>query len=193
MSEQTTLPRKQGQRGKDKAPRKKRIDSIQNVASDDNKRKIILHDISVMNLPRLEDINDYKQLSNRVTEYFTLCVNNAVSPTVAGLALALGVDRATLWNWLNGKTGRIKSQECFDLLKRTYDAINTQYEEMLTDGKIIPVSAFFLMKNNHGYRDQTDHVITARQEVTDTEETILERANLLTDGNYSVNHNLANS
>ena len=68
-----------------------------------------------------------------------------------------------------------------NLLKNIYAAINTQYEQLLTEGKIIPVSAFFLMQNNHGYKQQTDHVITAKQENQETEEDILNRANLLQD------------
>ena len=52
---------------------------------------------------------------------------------------------------------------------------------MLSTGKINPVAAIFLMKNNFGYKDQTDHVLTAKQEITETEESLIDRAGLLTD------------
>ena len=57
--------------------------------------------------------------------------------------------------------------------------INTQYEELLTQGKMIPVSAFFLLQNNHGYKQQTDHVITANQDNTLSLADISNRAGLL--------------
>ena len=52
----------------------------------------------------------------------------------------------------------------------------------MNNSKINPVAGIFLMKNNMGYKDQTDHVIEARQEQTETEDSILQRANLLTEG-----------
>ena len=113
--------------------------------------------------------------------FFNLCIQYNVSPTLAGYSFSLGVDRNTLYNWLNGKTERIKNKECFGLLKNAYDFINNSYEQLLTEGKIIPVSAFFLLQNNYGYKQQTDHVITAKQENEDNEQDIIDRANLLTD------------
>ena len=171
-----------GKRGKDKTPRKKRTDnSIQSVVPDDTKRKIICHDIMVRRLGRLPDMNDIISVDNRIDTYLTLCVNNAVSPTVAGLALSFGVDRKTLWEWLEGRSGTIKNDEVRNTLKAVYSQITSMYEEMLTEGKIIPVSAFFLMKNNMGYKDQTDHVVTARQDIPETEDSLTDRAGLLTD------------
>jgi hypothetical protein len=35
----------------------------------------------------------------------------------------------------------------------------------MADGKINPVAAIFLMKNNHGYKDQTDVVVTPNNPV----------------------------
>lgn len=57
--------------------------------------------------------------------------------------------------------------------------INTQYEELLTEGKMIPVGAFFLMQNNHGYRNQTDHVVVAQQAEEPNTDDIAARAGLL--------------
>ena len=102
-----------------------------------------------------------------------------VSPTVAGYSLSLGVDRHTLYNWLNNKTESIKNKECFHILKTTYDFINNSYEQLLTEGKIIPVSAFFLLQNNYGYKQQTDHVIIANTNDNVTEEDIANKAGLI--------------
>jgi len=182
MSESQKTIKTVGKRGKDKQPRKCRTDSsIQTVIPDDIKQKIIYHDIMVRRLGRLSDPNDIVEVDNRIEQYLTLCMQNMVSPTIAGLALSLGIDRMTLWNWINERNGTIKNPDVIYSLKTIYSAISAQYEELLTEGKIVPVSAIFLMKNNHGYKDQTDHVVTARQEQQETEELLLDRADLLAD------------
>ena len=182
MPENENPIRTVGKRGKDRTPRKKRTDSsIQTVISDDSKVKILRHDIMVRKLGRITDPNNLTEIENRIDQYLDLCINNCVSPTIAGLALALGIDRQTLWTWITGNRGTIKNPDVVYTLKNVYATIAAQYEEMLTEGKIIPVSAFFLMKNNHGYKDQTDHILTARTEQPETEDNLLNRAGLLTD------------
>jgi hypothetical protein len=44
-----------------------------------------------------------------------------------------------------------------------------------------PVSAFFLMKNNYGYRDTTDYIVTANQEQQVSLPDIANRAGLLSE------------
>ena len=51
----------------------------------------------------------------------------------------------------------------------------------MNTGNINPVSGIFLMKNNFGYRDQTEYTISTNQENNDTINNITERAGLLTD------------
>ena len=60
-----------------------------------------------------------------------------------------------------------------------YDFINNNYEQLLTEGKIIPVAGFFLLQNNYGYKQQTDHVITANQENNVTDDDIANKAGLI--------------
>lgn len=170
-----------GKRGKDKQPRKTRLDNTQFVVPADDRQRILAHDMEVMRLGKLKDRNDPIELLERVQLYYSICLKNSILPTVAGFALALGLDRSTLWDWISNRNGQIKSQEVTDILKNTYAQINTQYEELLTQGKMIPVSAFFLMQNNHGYKQQTDHVITANNEAPLSIDDISDKAGLLTD------------
>ncbi len=100
-------------------------------------------------------------------------------PTVAGLALALGIDRQTLWTWINNTQGAIKNPDVIYTLKEVYNLIASQYEGMLTQGKIIPVAGFFLMQNNFGYKNQTDHVVVAQPAEEPNTEDIAARAGLL--------------
>jgi hypothetical protein len=98
---------------------------------------------------------------------------------VASLALALGIDRRTLWTWMEEKVGTIKNRAVLDTLKRVYNLIASQYEGLLTQGKIIPVAGFFLMQNNFGYKNQTDHVVVAQPAEEPNTEDIAARAGLL--------------
>lgn len=167
---------------KDIKPRKRRQDSNQlAVIAEDDRIKILSHDIEVMKLGRLKDKNDPDEVHNRIMDYYAICAKNTIMPTVSGLALSLGIDRTTLWLWMDNRREDIKNKEVVDILKNAYAQINTQYEELLTQGKMIPVSAFFLMQNNHGYKQQTDHVITAKQEEPESVEDITNRAKLLSD------------
>lgn len=165
---------------KDSKPRKKRNDNGINTAiEDDTRKRIMIHDRQVMKLGKLKNYNDPVEVGKRIDTYLDLCISNVVAPTVAGLALSLGIDRRTLWTWLEGKVGVIKNPDVMDILKTVYSSISAQYEEMLTEGKIIPVSAIFLMKNNHGYKDQTDYVLSANQENPIGLQDITTRAGLL--------------
>ena len=133
----------------------------------------------LFHLPKINDYNDLQLIQDRTNYFFNLCVQHSISPTLAGYAFSLGVNRATLWNWLNHKTETIKNQQCFDIIKNAYDFINNNYEQLLTEGKIIPVAGFFLLQNNYGYKQQTDHVITANQENNVTDEDIANKAGLI--------------
>ena len=167
-----------GKRGKDKQPRKKRCDMISTALTDDERMNILKHNLQIAALPKINP-NNPDQLSDRVMQYFTICAENNLSPAVASFALSLGVDRRTLWTWMANDRGVIKNQQSLDIIKTAYSIINAQYEDMLNTSKINPISAIFLMKNNLGYKDQTDHILTARTEQPDTEDTVIDRAMLL--------------
>ncbi len=62
----------------------------------DNK-KYIDHSLRLAGLPQI-DIKSADELKQRATEYFTICAEDDMKPSVAGLAVAIGV-RKTLWEW----------------------------------------------------------------------------------------------
>lgn len=184
MSEtkKTTSTRKRGQRGKDIAPRKKRYDMSKVNAVPEDERKIIMqHNMNLFSLPKINP-NDPAALSERIRLYFNSCAETNLSPSVAGFSLSLGIDRRTLWTWMAGTVETVKNQESLVLLKNAYNFITAQYEDLMNNSKINPVAGIFLMKNNMGYKDQTDHVIEARQEQTATEDDLTARADLLGEG-----------
>ena len=160
---------------------KTRSDNIQSVVTDEVKQKILKFNMALYHLPKITDKDNYEQISNRTDLFFNLCIEHGITPTLAGYALSLGIDRRTLWMWLNNKTEYIKNSDVYHILKMAYDFINSSYENLLTEGKIIPVSGFFLLQNNYGYKQQTDHIITANTENQETIQDISNRANLMDD------------
>ena len=156
-----------------------RKDNIQSCVPDDVKQKILSFNMILYKLPKITDRNDPTQIQTRTDQYFSLCIEHAITPTVAGYAFSLGIDRRTLWTWIDNRTDVIKNREVLDIIKTAYDFINNGYENLLTEGKIIPVSAFFLLQNNYGYKQQTDHVITANTNDNVTDEDIANKAGLI--------------
>lgn len=140
--------------------------------------KYILHDMKLSALPAI-DVNDPEQMQQRINDYFRICSEDDIKPSVSSLGLAFGISRATMFNWLTGKTQTLSNKESFDTFKKAYDQINSYYEHMLNNGKINPVSGIFLLKNNYGYQDTTQHIIQANTEQALSLPDITTRAGLL--------------
>lgn len=164
----------------DKTERKKRTDNDFQTAKPGQNTRTTNYALTMANLP-LIDVNNPSQVESRINEYFNICASFDLKPSVAGLAIAFDADRTTLFNWLNRKTGTIQNMESFNLLKKAYKTINAMYETYLNDGSINPVSAFFIMKNNFGYRDTTDYIVTANQEQQISLPDIVQRSGLLSE------------
>lgn len=168
-----------GKRGKDKSIRKKRTDH--NIITEQGENtKYLTHDLKLFNLPEI-DLNNAEQVKQRINEYLSICAEDDIKPSVASLALCLKLSRFNLFDNLNGKSNVINNPECIHTIKAVYDLINSYYEHMMNNGKINPVAGIFLMKNNLGYKDVTDYMVTAKQEQIETEEKLIDRSNLLTD------------
>lgn len=142
-------------------------------------RKFISNGLQIMNLPAI-DTDDAQQVWNRIEEYFAISTANDVKPSVAGMALALGTERQTLWRWINGVESS-KSKAVRDTLKRGMAFLNMQMEDYMQNGKINPVSGIFLMKNNMGYQDKQEVVVTPNQVTESTESNLIEESDLLPD------------
>ena len=116
--------------------------------------------MAVMALPKI-DIQNPDELSTRLMDYFALCAEHDMKPAVAAMALAFGLDRRRLWEI---KTDQQKQpnipQECKDIIKMAYNSLEVLWEGYMTSGKINPVSGIFLGKNNFGYQDKQEYVVT---------------------------------
>lgn len=136
-------------------------DAALNVQPGDNS-KYILVSMQLMNLPDI-DLHDVEQVQERLSEYFRIHAEADMKPTVAGMGLALnGMDRRRLWEIRTDVPDRNQDLPTAtrDSIKKAYKFMETMWENYMQNGKINPVSGIFLGKNNFGYQDKTEYVVT---------------------------------
>ena len=144
---------------KDVVARKKRIREEQRIqAEPGDNAQYLSHSMAMWNWSK-PDMQSATDVENRVTDYFQLCVRNDMKPSIEGLAIAFGTDRKSLWRYANGVIKSVPQDVCHTL-KKAYTVINALMADYLQNGKINPVAAIFLMKNNMDYTDTTEVVVT---------------------------------
>ena len=145
-------------------PDRKEALSVQSEPGDN--RKYLEHSMVMWGWPDV-NMREPEQVKERIGQYFQLCANDDMKPSVAGMALAFGVDRTTLWKWANGVDSAYVPAESRNLIKKAYQVLNAQMENYMQNGKINPVAGIFLMKNNMGYVDKQEMVLTPNQQLGD--------------------------
>ena len=148
---------------KKKRPGKSEQMSVQTQPGDN--AKYLRHSLRIAQLDKV-DMNDNEAVAARVYEYFNICADEDMKPSVAGLALALDIDRRRLWEIREGKTG--KNPAVSDTLKKAMKLLDCQMVDYMQNGKINPVSGIFLMKNNFGYADKQEVTITPNNPLGDS-------------------------
>lgn len=133
----------------------------------DNSR-IVLTNMKFFDMPRV-DLKNPEAVRERLVEYFQIYGEADLKPTVAGMAMALGINRKTLWAVANdqptGGNGYKLNlpEETTHLVKKAYEMLEMSMENYANAGKINPVMAIFMMKNHFGYQDKTEYVLTPNQ------------------------------
>ena len=145
-----------------KKPRGKNIEELRTPDTEpgDNTKYLSLGR-ELFNLPTI-NLKDPEQVAKRLNEFFVIHENYDMKPTVAGMAMALGLDRRRLWEIKTGVTDRNQELPTVtrDLVKKAYEYMEILWENYMQNGKINPVSGIFLGKNNFGYQDKTEYVVT---------------------------------
>lgn len=136
-------------------------------AEDGDNTKFIRHNRMLYELEPVS-FNSEDEVRDRTRTYFDICEQNDMKPSVAGYALALGISRKTLWEYVSGRV--VKPLAVRNLLKRAYDLLNAQMEDYMQNGRINPVSGIFLMKNAFGYVDKQEIEVAAKQDDAESEE-----------------------
>lgn len=129
-----------------------------------------------MEIAKLPNINmrDAKAVEERILTYFSIEEHYGNKPTFAGMGVALnGMDRQTLYAIVTGNFSTIRGEatrlpnDVIVTIKKYHTILTQLWEEYMQSGKINPVSGIFLGKNNYGYKDQTEYVVTPNQQQTD--------------------------
>ena len=138
-------------------------DAALNVEPGDNTKYVLLG-ARLFNLPSI-DLKDPAQVNERLNEFFTIHAEADMKPTVSGMGMALGLDRRRLYEIKTGNYHTSKGLADLptlttDSIKRAYEYMEILWENYMQNGKINPVSGIFLGKNNFGYQDKTEYVVT---------------------------------
>lgn len=152
-----------------------------NLTDDDNTlttSDLIDLSLRVAKLPPIDNTNA-EQLAGRADEYFQMCLDAGVKPTLNGIASATGLDRRRLWEMRTDVPGRgfTYNKKCRDVVKRIYLTLENLWESYMQEGKINPVSGIFLGTNHFGYvsRQELSFGRPDALEVTATREELAER------------------
>ena len=105
-----------------------------------------------------------EELQTRLEDYFKICKDNAMKPTIEGMALACDIDRRTFWTWCNGKRGA----EIQDICTRAKQTLLTFIETALYENKINAVAGIFSLKNCGGWQDTTTIEHTTQRNGSET-------------------------
>ena len=134
---------------------------INSTPSEDN-RVILSHGLQVMALGKA-NLKDPDDVSKHISDYFQICLDTAIKPSIAGLALALGISRQYVFEITHNNKDNVAFLTV-DIIKKAINFINLQMETYMQESKINPVAGIFLMKNNMGYKDQVDYVVTPKND-----------------------------
>ena len=126
----------------------------------------IRKNLEIANLPEI-DLTDAEQVQERINQYFEIEAKYGNKPTVAGLAMSLnGMNRRRLNEIVTGNFGNTRGitttlpKTVTHLIKKAHQLMEQLWEDYMQNGKINPVSGIFLGKNNYGYQDKTEYVVT---------------------------------
>lgn len=126
--------------------------------------------MALLNMTEI-DMESEVEVQERLNEYFALYAQYDMKPTVAGMAIALnGHNR----QWLYAVTHDVASggagykialpPSVAVLIKKAYFLLENLWESYMNSGKVNPVAGIFLGKNNYGYQDKTEYVLTPNQQ-----------------------------
>jgi hypothetical protein len=132
--------------------------------------KILNLNRELFKMPNI-DYRDIQQVEDRLDAYFALYAKYDMKPTVAGMAMALNMSRQTLWAVAHNQPVNSRGDlmnlptAVADSIKKSYFLLENMWETYMNSGKVNPVSGIFLGKNNFGYKDTSEYVLTPNKQV----------------------------
>ena len=104
--------------------------------------------------------NDLSVIKERTSEYIQSRIREQRLPTVEGWAVALGIGRRTLYDWLRDT----RDKETYVFLRQVHDTFSDMHTTAAMGGITNPVSWIFYSKNMFGFVDKTNLSISPERE-----------------------------
>ncbi|MCD8201235.1 MAG: hypothetical protein LUD47_04120 [Clostridia bacterium] len=130
----------------------------------------------IQKLPHV-DLTDSRAVKRRINKYLDMAGLADMQATVEDAALALKCNRKEFIDIATGKARQFP-KETIDAIKDLYNLITAQIASYMTGGKVPAEAGKFMMKNNFGYRDTQDVVVTAKLDAVDAQKLMDEAAML---------------
>ena len=145
----------------------------------DNERYMMLN-AELMAMPDI-DMCNAEEVRQRLVDFFKLYAKYDTKPTVVGMAISLNsMSRVSLTAIAhNRKTGSSEHSrsalpdDVKEVITRGYLLMENLWENYMQNGKFNPVTGIFLGKNNFGYQDKSEYVVTPNQK-TDSDYSVEE-------------------
>ena len=120
----------------------------------------------IYDLPRI-DIESNIAVQERIDYYFEYSMSQGLKPNIEGLALAIGISRATLWDWETGRSRAQVDSSRSDIIKKAKDFIAFLMSNEAMDGNINPITWIFYAKNYFGMKDVQEISVSASSALGD--------------------------
>lgn len=104
------------------------------------------------------------EVDERVNLYFDACLREGFVPTMAGLAVAVGVDRRTLAKWAEG--ARREGQAHGQAVKRFKMLSTGMIIDGMLNGTIQAIPGIFVTSNDGDYEQKATHTVQVEPGVT---------------------------
>lgn len=111
-------------------------------------KKVLKFNLKVMQLGNGKPSSD-EELQDRFTEYFELCVDQGMPPTIEGLALCSGWCRSAFYDIADGKY----NVQFMDTIKKAKDYVCNYDAAMASIGKVNAPIYIFRAKNFYDMKD----------------------------------------
>lgn len=116
-------------------------------------REVLTHTTRYYTIARA---TTYEEMDIRIQEYFQVCINDGMIPTVEGLWLCLGMQKDTFLEIARGKMGNRSAE----LLKNARLCVQQCTTQLALGGKIDKILYIFLSKNHFDLHDKTEHEVS---------------------------------
>ena len=129
-----------------------------------------------MKLERV-DLMSVESVNKRIDFYFQYCIECDMKPAITAFAMALGLNRNRLREVCNGYSMGNKhsnphkvAPEALTAIKNALVLIESNWEANLMSGKTNIVAGIFYGKNNFGYTDQQEVVVSQGETILNVDD-----------------------